>query len=440
MKVNYEIHESHIPLWDKDDWRYAILMGGRGNGRSGTASRYAVSQLLGKEFTRGAMMRATREDIRASCWGDIVDRLNEQNIRDQFHITENDMFIERGQNSVRAHGFRASSGSLTARLKSLADYNFLWIEEAEEVGEREFNVLDDTLRTVKGRIRIVLTLNTPIRSHWILNRWFDLSEVEKGFYKPSLKKDAKDVLYIPGTWLENEPNLDKHTVERYLEYKKTNPSYYWQVIEGLAPDEARGKIYHGWELIDDVPKGARFLGFGVDWGWYPDPVAIVAIYYSDGFFIPDEVLYDWEVGDEVLAAEMKKVSGWRDGVAICGADEPKSIEFLRNAGFQAEPAGVGPGSVEYRIKVLATKRIKVTRRSVNIWREYENYTWDEDKDGNPKNRPAHKFSHSMDAVSYKIASLSVDDGLEPPKSYFDRVWEKELGEVGKDKPLPNWGR
>src|SRR3990167_11063508 len=121
-EVDFEVDASHISLWE-GDWRYAVLMGGRGNGRSGTASRYAVSQLLSKEYTRGAIMRATREDIRASCWGEINDRLKEQNIQDQFRVTENDMFIERGQNSLRAHGFRASSGSLTARLKSLAGYN-----------------------------------------------------------------------------------------------------------------------------------------------------------------------------------------------------------------------------------------------------------------------------------------------------------------------------
>src|SRR3990167_11362198 len=84
MKVNFEIHESHAGLWQLP-FRYAILMGGRGNGRSGTASRYAVSQLLSKEYTRGAIMRATREDIRASCWGEIGDRLRESGIESEFH-------------------------------------------------------------------------------------------------------------------------------------------------------------------------------------------------------------------------------------------------------------------------------------------------------------------------------------------------------------------
>jgi hypothetical protein len=42
---------------------YAFLMGVRGNSRSGTASRYITSRLLGNEYTCGAIMHAVREDV-----------------------------------------------------------------------------------------------------------------------------------------------------------------------------------------------------------------------------------------------------------------------------------------------------------------------------------------------------------------------------------------
>lgn len=406
MKVKIETHKSHSPLWKQNDWRYAIVMGGRGNGRSGTASRYAVSQLLSKEYTRGAIMRATREDIRASCWGEINDRLKEQNINDGFRVTENDMFIERGQNSLRAHGFRASSGSLTARLKSLAGYNFVWIEEAEEIGEEEFRTLDDTLRTIKGRIRIVLTLNTPAKNHWILKKWFDLTPSEaQGFFVPHLKQDAKDVIYISGTWRENEINLDKNTIERYQDYKYHNPNYYWQVIEGLSPEEVRGKIYTGWQLIDAIPQGARLVKFGLDWGWFPDPVSVVAVYYWNGSYLVDEVVHGTNLDDEFVASEIKKVSGWEMTYVVCGADEPKSIEMLRKYRIRAEATDNRKGSVAYRIKTTSTKKILVTRKSQNVWKGYEVYRWAEDKDGNPKGEPDHEGSDAMDAVSYAVASM-----------------------------------
>lgn len=407
MIINFTVAECFIPLWERQDFRYAILMGGRGQGRSGTASRYAVSQLLGKEYTRGAIMRATREDIRASCWGEIQDRLKEQEIVKEFKITENDMLIERGQNSLRAQGFRASSGSLTARLKSLAGYNFIWIEEGEEIGENEFRTLDDTLRTVKGRIRIIITLNTPPKNHWILKKWFDMIPTDvQGFYRPELKKDVTDVLYISGNWEQNAPNMDKATIERYKAYKYSNPSYYWQVIEGLSPEEVRGKIYGGWQQIDSVPQDARLVKFGLDWGWFPDPVSVVALYYYNGSYIVDEVIHGTNIEDEVVAGAIKQVNGWQDVYVVCGADEPKSIELLKKYKIKAEKTDNRKGSVNYRIKATSSKKIFVTRRSQNVWTGYENYAWAEDKDGNPKGEPNHAFSDTMDAVSYAIASIN----------------------------------
>lgn len=405
--VKFEVHESHIPLFENKSWRYAILMGGRGNGRSGTASRYVVSKLLGKEYVRGAIMRATREDIRASCWSEIIDRLNEQKIHDSFRITDNDMYIERGQNSLKAHGFRASAGSLTARLKSLAGYNILWIEEAEEIGEDEFRTLDDTLRTVKGNIKIIFTLNTPAKNHWMLRKWFNMIPTGiPGFYLPKLKEEIKDVLYIPGNWKENEPNLDVHTLQRYKAYQQSNPSYFYQVIEGLSPEEVRGKIYNGWQQIEAVPDGARLVKFGLDWGWFPDPVSVVALYYYNGGFIVDEVIHGTNVEDEVVANAIKSVNGWRGIPVICGTDEPKSIEVLNRFGISAEKTDNRQGSVNYRIKVTSAKKVLVTKRSLNVWKGYENYAWAEDKDGNPKGEPSHLFSDTMDAVSYAIASIN----------------------------------
>jgi len=405
-KVSFEVHESHIPLWENNQWRYAVIMGGRGNGRSGTASRYTISQLLSKEFTRGAIMRATREDIRSSNWRELLDRIREQEIEDNFRIVDNEMLIERGQNSIKAHGFRASSGSLTARLKSLADYNFVWIEEAEEIGEDEFRVLDDSLRTTKGRIRIVLTLNTPPKNHWILRKWFDLEPHDTpGFFIPKLK-ESKEAIYIGGTWRENEPNLDKITIERYKGYQNKNPAYFWQVIEGLSPEEVRGKIYSGWQQIDAVPQGATLERFGVDWGWWPDPVSVIALYYYNGGYIADEVIHGTNLDDDQVADAIKQVPGWEDTLAVCGADEPKSIEVLRKFGIRAKKAESGKGSVEYRIKATSSKKMFVTKRSPNIWQGYENYRWAEDRDGNPKGEPDHYLSDSMDALGYAVASIN----------------------------------
>jgi phage terminase large subunit len=221
-----------------------------------------------------------------------------------------------------------------------------------------------------------------------------------------LKEEIKDTIFIGGTWRENAVNLDKHTIERYEAYKYNNPAYYWQVIEGLSPEEVRGKIYTGWQQIDQIPEGARLVKFGLDWGWYPDPVSVIALYYYNGGYIVDEVIHGTNIEDEMVANAIKGVKGWENIYVVCGADEPKSIEVMKKYRIRAEATDNRKGSVNYRIKATSAKKIFVTRKSPNVWTGYENYAWTEDKDGNPKNEPDHAYSDTMDAVSYAVASIN----------------------------------
>ena len=55
--------------------------------------------------------------------------------------------------------------------------------------------------------------------------------------------------------------------------------------------------------------------------------------------------------------------------------------------------------------MVQDQRISVTKRSINIIREYRNYLWQTDKNGKILNIPEHAFSHSMDAIRYGMSSL-----------------------------------
>ena len=422
MFANFSVQEAHIPIWE-GDWRYCFLMGGRGNGRSGTAARYVVSQLLGKEYTRGAIMRATREDIRTSSWRDINDLIEEQKIVGRFRVVNNDMHLEHGQNSINAHGFRASSGSLTARLKSLAGYNLVWIEEAEEIGENEFTVLDDSLRTIKGRIKIIFSLNTPSKSHWIIKRWFDLVESEyKGFFIPQLKKEIKDTLYIPGTYESNLINIDPATAERYESYKNTKPSYYYQLIRGLCPEVVLGRIYSGWQEIDSIPHEARLMGYGLDFGFDPDEAALVAVYYHNRGYLLDEKIYATRLLNENLAAHIKLLP---PAPIIADSAEPKSIEEMNLYGLNIIPCVKGPDSVNFGIKLVQGLKISYTKTSVNLKKEYENYAWKINKDGEDTGIEDPKCAnHLLTAARYYLADTikaNADPEAELRKSQEERL-------------------
>jgi phage terminase large subunit len=415
IAVKQTVNEIFAPLWEKKA-RYYICMGGRGAGRSTAGSQYALSKLIAPEFTRGALMRAVQSDIRHSIWRELVDRAEEQGIKEALHVVDSDLYIKYGDNSFKGHGFKASSGSLTARLKSLANYNIIIIEEAEEIGAEEFRTLDDSLRTVKGDIHIVLLLNPPHKNHWIIEKWFDLDAVDgvPDFYIPKLKEGITDTVFVKGNYLDNILNLDEHTVKRYKDYQRTNPSYYYQMIAGYIPEVVRGKIYKGWELIDELPEEAKLLRIGGDWGWYPDPVATIALYYYDGYYIVDGITYGNEIEDTVIASDIRNIDPEGKIRAVFGADEPKSISLMEDKGINAVKSIFGPGSVDTRIKMTAEKRIKVVRKNHPVygnwvWDNYEKYHWAEDKDGNPKGEPDHEGSDPMDAISYAIADLVEKD-------------------------------
>ena len=64
----------------------------------------------------------------------------------------------------------------------------LWLgrrPKADEIPEEDFTQLDDSLRTLKGDILVILLLNPPAKDHWIIKRWFDLlPSGTKDFYIP----------------------------------------------------------------------------------------------------------------------------------------------------------------------------------------------------------------------------------------------------------------
>ena len=406
--------------------RYIIVMGGRGAGRSTVASQYDIANLIAPDYFRGAIMRSVYADIRESCYKEISDRMDEQEITNKMKINDNEMQIEYGLNSLKAHAFRKSTSGHTAKLKSLASYNYVWLEEAEEVGESEFMTLDDTLRTKKGRIVIMLTLNPPSKNHWIIQRWFDLDQAYdtdgspiRGFYTLKLKENVKDVLYINTNYKDNIVNLDEHTIKRYEAYKDTNPEYYYQMIKGLVPETVRGKIYKNWQIIGEIPHEARLVRRGLDFGWYPDPMCLVDIYYYNGGYIIDEVLYGTQIKNKTVADTilMKDES---DILTIADGAEPKSIDEISEYGVNIEACPKGKDSVIYGIKTLNGLKISVTRRSINVIQSYENYAWKEDKDGNSTGVPNHEFSHAMDAVRYGLVSL-IDSKVDPEREVKQRI-------------------
>lgn len=406
--MNLKVNKVYKPLF-VNKTRYSILMGGRGGGRSTVASQYALTYLRSNDYFRCAIMRYILGDIRNSIYREIIDRAEENNIIDDLHIEDNTMTIEHGQNSINAVGFKKSSGDQKSKLKSLASYNCVIIEEADEIPEEDFMQLDDSLRTIKGDIKIILLLNPPAKTHWIIQRWMNLIPSEQaGFYDFELKKEIQDTTLIKSSYLDNKANIAPQSIIQYEAYRHTKPTHYWNMVRGYVPETVVGKIYNNWLIIDEIPHEARLVRRGQDYGYSIDPSVIVDLYYYNGGYIIDERFYQKGASNRSLA-EFKLALNEPNTLTIADGAEPKSIDEERSYGVNILASQKGPGSVNQGIQFVQDQKISITRRSRKTIKAYDNYAWKKDKDGNILNVPddrIHEWSNPMDAVRYGFESIN----------------------------------
>lgn len=404
--MNQQVNEAYLPLFQVST-RYFILMGGRGGGRSTVASQYALAKLNDPEYFRCAIMRYILGDIRNSIYQEVVDRAEENGIYEQLNPNDSLMKLEYGSNSINAKGFKKASGDQKSKLKSLASYNCVIIEEADEIPEEDFVQLDDSLRTVKGDIKIILLLNPPAKNHWIIKRWMKLLPTEQqGFYDYELKDGVTDATLIKTNYRDNIKNIAPQSVIQYEAYKDSKPVHYWNMVRGLIPETVVGKIYNNWEQIDSVPHEARLERYGGDFGYSIDPTVIEGIYSWNGGFIIDEITYRKGLSNKTIADMLNGQPEQR--LARFDGSEPKSIDEIASYGVPIVGSNKGPGSVAQGIQFVQDQKIWVTKRSVKTWEAYENYAWLIDKDGNIINEPddkVHEWSNPMDAIRYGFEDL-----------------------------------
>lgn len=255
----------------------------------------------------------------------------------------------------------------------------LFINEANNVPYETFDQLE-----VRTKDEIWLDWN-PVTEFW----YYDLVD----------KRD--DVEHIILTYKDNE-GLSNEIVNS-IEQRKDRKD--WWLVYGMGQlGEVEGKIYKDWSIIDEIPHFARLERYGLDFGYSNDPSALVAIYYYNGGYIWDEIFFQKGLSNKQIA---DNILNQPQALVIADSAEPKSIDEIKLHGVNILPTEKGPDSVRNGIQLVQDTRISVTKRSINVIKEYRNYLWKKDKDGNfvSPNVPEHYFSHSMDAGRYAMTSI-----------------------------------
>lgn len=221
------------------------------------------------------------------------------------------------------------------------------------------------------------------------------------------------------TYKDNEA-LPK-TIVQELESRQTNKN--WWKVYGLGQlGEIETRIYTGWNIIDEIPFEARLDRYGLDFGYSNDPTAIIAVYYYNGGYILDEVIYQKGLLNKPIADIFTNLP---KALVIADSAEPKSIDEIQMYSVSIFPASKGPGSRLRGIQYVQQQRISVTKRSVNLIKEYRNYVWIVDKDGKVINEPIGFNDHAMDALRYAL------DSIQPASHNPDnsRVYEARQNKV-----------
>ena len=178
------------------------------------------------------------------------------------------------------------------------------------------------------------------------------------------------------------------------------------------------------EIADEELAMQCYRYVGVDFGFASDPAAVVALYYdrsTETIYFADEI-YKRGLSNEALAAEIRAhnldhvgetrknpITGAEtapEQVVYCDCAEPKSVHDLREYGLQARPCIKRPGCVNYRIKWLQKRTLVVDpRRTPNVYREFSQYEYDADKDGNFLPSVPDRDNHTIDAAAYALTIL-----------------------------------
>lgn len=233
--------------------------------------------------------------------------------------------------------------------------------------------------------------------------WLDWNPTnEFWFYDQVLPHRPNDVDFITLTYKDNEA-LSPSIIQS-IESHKHNKS--WWSVYGLGQlGDVEGKIYREWMEIDQIPHEARLVRRGLDFGYSNDPSALVDIYYYNGGYIFDEIIYQKGMSNKQLADHILNLPDPQT-LVIADSAEPKSIDELKVYGLNVIATTKGAGSINQGIQYVQDQRVSYTKRSVNLKKEYRNYMWKKDPlTEKVLNIPQDVWNHAMDALRYAIQSL-----------------------------------
>ncbi len=220
--------------------RYKVLYGGRGSSKSWSVAR-ALLILGAKQPTRVLCARETQKSIQESVHRLLKDQIELMGLQSFYEVQETRIIGKNGTDFAFA-GIRQQG---VTNLKSFEGVDICWVEEAQVVTRKSWDVLIPTIR--KPGSEIWITFNPEL----------DTDETYERFVlTPPDGAVVLEVNYSDNPWFPEE--LDK---ERQA-WKKRDPIGYETVWEGKCRPAVEGAIYA--KEIDALQRDKRLRNVPYD--------------------------------------------------------------------------------------------------------------------------------------------------------------------------------
>lgn len=274
----------------------------------------------------------------------------------------------------------------------------------------------DNEQKVRGSKRRVLFVNEANELSFIEWQQLQMRTTEFSIldYNPSFSEEhwinqvneEKNTYWFISTYKDN-PFLEQKVIAEIESLKWKNPSL-WRIY-GLGQRAiVEGLVFENVVVDDYIPIQAhRHRYRGIDFGYSNDPTAIVDVYIYGKIIYIDEICYQ----TEMLASDIIRIlkEDKKNIEVISESADPRLIDEIYNAGIDIKPVKKFAGSIQAGIMKMQEYTIHITKRSTNVRREFNNYTYRQDKEGKWLNEPIDMYNHAIDACRYVVMEKLLGD-------------------------------
>lgn len=311
-------------------------------------------------------------------------------------LANGNQIIFRGVNDEKQ---REKLKSITFQKGKLTD---VWIEEATEITQADFEIIDDRLRgeLPPGQFyQIRMTFNPVNKNHWIKRVFFDIPD--------------SNVLTHHSTYLGNR--FIDNAYRQRMERRKLVDSEGYQIY-GLGNwGEIGGLILHNWEVADISQNLNDYddIAIGQDFGFnHANAILLLGIKDDNIYILKEVYVFEKETSEIIPLAQEAGIPMNKD--MWCDSAEPDRIKMWKSAGYRAKDVDKGGtnGSVKAQIDWLKgvvrkdkviKRMIKVHPSCVNTIKELQQWKWKKDeKTGEYLDEPVAFQDDAMAALRYGI--------------------------------------